>query len=310
VIRFDGRAVLVTGAGRGLGRSYALELARRGASVVVNDPGFDLRGEVVEEHPARDVVAEIVAAGGRAVAAEHSVATRDGAHVLVDAALSAFGRLDAVVHNAGNRRVAPLHELSHEDFDAVLDVHLRGAWFVTRAALPAMRDRGYGRFVFTSSNAAVFGMPNVAAYAAAKMGAVGLCNVVAMEGEPHGILANVVMPAARTRAIGAYPLAQQASFGRQGLPQAATDPATVAALVVYLCSERCTFTHRIYSVTRGRFARVRIGVTPGWRRGDGGVPSAEEVEAHLAELDAGDLDFPVSSSDETRLALETLQRDS
>jgi NAD(P)-dependent dehydrogenase (short-subunit alcohol dehydrogenase family) len=172
-----------------------------------------------------------------------------------------------------------------------------------------MQGQRYGRFVFTSSNAGVFGLSNVAAYAAAKMGVIGLTNAVALEGHDHGILANAVMPAARTRGRDAYAAAQQTSFGGGDLPLSATDPTTVAALVVFLASEQCSFTHRVYSVTRGRFARLLIGVTGGWRAGDDRIPSAEEVAQHLAEIDdEGDFSIPLSSAEETELALGTLLR--
>ena len=150
-LRFDGRVAVVTGGGRGLGRSYALLLASRGAKVVVNDPGGSLDGEGVDSGPAESVVSEITAAGGQAVACTESVSTPEGGDSIVRTALDHYGRLDILVHNAGNVRGGSLKEMSYEDFDAVLDVHLRGAFNVVRPAFPLMCEAGYGRIVLTSS---------------------------------------------------------------------------------------------------------------------------------------------------------------
>jgi len=161
-LRFDGRVAVVTGGGRGLGRSYAMLLASRGAKVVVNDPGGGLTGDGTDAGPADDVVREIAAAGGQAVASTDSVATAAGGKAIVDAALDMDGRIDILIHNAGNVRRASLKEMSYEDFDAVLDVHLRGAFNVVRQAFPVMCEAGYGRIVLTSSIGGLYGNHNVA----------------------------------------------------------------------------------------------------------------------------------------------------
>ncbi|MFY9918959.1 MAG: SDR family NAD(P)-dependent oxidoreductase, partial [Mycobacterium sp.] len=169
-LRFDDRVAVVTGGGRGLGAAYALLLAQQGAKVVVNDPGGSLTGDGADVGPAEKVVREIVAAGGEAVANTESVATAAGGRAIVETALDSYGRIDILVHNAGNVRRASLRELTYEDFDAVLDVHLRGAFHVVRPAFPLMCDAGYGRIVLTSSIGGLYGNHEVANYAVAKAG--------------------------------------------------------------------------------------------------------------------------------------------
>src|ERR1700677_521056 len=185
-LRFDGRVAVVTGGGRGLGRSYALLLASRGAKVVVNDPGGSLDGEGVDSRPAEYVVTEITAAGGQAVACTESVSTPEGGDSIVRTALEHYGRLDILIHNAGNVRRGSLKEMSYEDFDAVLDVHLRGAFNVVRPAFPVMCRAGYGRIVLTSSIGGLYGNRDVANYAAAEGGVIGLSAVAPLEGAPAG----------------------------------------------------------------------------------------------------------------------------
>lgn len=183
-----------------MGRSYALLLAAQGAKVVVNDPGGSLSGAGADETtPAEDVVGEIIAAGGEAVANTDSVATPEGGQAIIGTALDRYGRIDILIHNAGNVRRSPLREMSYEDFEAVVDVHLRGAFHVVRPAFPAMCDADYGRIVLTSSIGGLYGNHGVANYAVAKAGVIGLSNVAAMEGVDHGIRSNVIVPAAVTR---------------------------------------------------------------------------------------------------------------
>ena len=181
--RFDDRVAVVTGGGRGLGRAYALLLASQGAKVVVNDPGVSLAGDGSDIGPAEEVAREIMAAGGDAVASTDSVATPAGGQAIIDMALDSYGRVDVLVHNAGIVRRGSLKEMSYEDFEAVLDVHLRGAFHVVRPAFPLMCDAGYGRIVLTSSIGGLYGNPGVANYAVAKAGVIGLSNVAAMEGQ-------------------------------------------------------------------------------------------------------------------------------
>src|SRR5688572_212508 len=177
-LRFDDRVAVVTGAGRGLGAAYAVLLASKGASVVVNDPGVSIEGDGVDAAPADELVREITAKGGSAVACTDSVATPEGGKAIIQTALDRHGRIDILIHNAGNVRRGTLKEISYEDFDAVLDVHLRGAFHVVRPAFPVMCANGYGRIVLTSSIGGLYGNHQVANYCTAKAGLIGLANAV------------------------------------------------------------------------------------------------------------------------------------
>jgi NAD(P)-dependent dehydrogenase (short-subunit alcohol dehydrogenase family) len=251
--RFDGRVAVVTGGGRGLGRSYALLLASRGAKVVVNDPGGSLTGDGTDGGPAHDVVDEITAAGGDAVVCTASVATAEGGAAIVGAALDHYGRLDVLVHNAGIVRRGSLEELSYKDFDAVLDVHLRGAFHVVRPAFPVMCGAGYGRIVLTSSIGGLYGNHDVANYAAAKAGVIGLSNVVALEGAANGVKCNVIVPGAVTR--------MAAGLDTSAYPP--MDPELVSPAVGWLAHESCSVTGEILAAIAGRIAKVVIAETPG-----------------------------------------------
>jgi NAD(P)-dependent dehydrogenase (short-subunit alcohol dehydrogenase family) len=198
-IRFDGRVAIVTGAGGGLGRTYALELARRGARVVVNDKGGAADGTGSGSSMADAVVKEIREAGGSAVASYDSVSTPEGGSAIVKTAVDAFGRVDVVINNAGILRDKTFAKLEPENLEVVLDVHLKGAFFVSQPAFRLMKEQGYGRFLFTASNAGIFGNFGQTNYGAAKMGLVGLSNVLALEGAKNGITSNVLAPMARTR---------------------------------------------------------------------------------------------------------------
>lgn len=198
-LKFDDRVAVITGAGRGLGRAYALLLASRGARVVVNDPGSSLQGDSSDAIPAEEVVREIKAAGGKAVACTESVATPEGGKAIIQAALDHYGRIDILIHNAGIVRRASLKEMTQKDFDAVLDVHLRGAFHVVRPAFPLMCKAGYGRVVLTSSDVGLYGNYNATNYSVAKAGTIGLSNVVALEGAAEGVKCNAIVPAAVTR---------------------------------------------------------------------------------------------------------------
>src|ERR1700730_11720120 len=190
-LRFDDPVAVVTGAGRGLGRAYAHLLASKGARVVVTDNGGPLTGDSANAGPAQDVVDEITAAGGEAVACTESVATPEGGKAIVQAALDSYGRIDVLVQNAGNVRRGSLKEMTYEDFESVVDVHLRGAFHVVRPAFPLMCEAGYGRIVLTSSIGGLYGNHEVANYAVAKAGVIGLSNVAAIEGAAHGVKSNV-----------------------------------------------------------------------------------------------------------------------
>lgn len=255
-LRYDGRVAVVTGGGRGLGRAYALLLASRGAKVVVNDVGGNLTGDGRDAGPAQDVVREIVAAGGEAVASTDSVATPAGGQAIVDAARNAFGRLDILIHNAGNVRRGSLREISYEDFDAVVDVHLRGAFHVVRTAFPVMCDAGYGRIVLTSSIGGLYGNHDVVNYAVAKAGVIGLSNVAALEGAEHGVTSNVIVPAAVTRMA-------------EGIDTSAyppMDPELVAPTVGWLAHESCSVTGELFIALAGRVATAVIAESPGVHR--------------------------------------------
>jgi NAD(P)-dependent dehydrogenase (short-subunit alcohol dehydrogenase family) len=201
VIDFTGQVAVVTGAGRGLGRLYALELARRGAAVVVNDLGGTMHGHGADPSVADEVVAEIEKAGGTAVASHEPVASPEGGAAIVRTALDRFGRLDALVSNAGIFQTVPFEDLSHADWRRMLEVHLDGGFHLAQPAFRAMKEQGYGRFVFIASSAGLFGQPLSAHYAAAKAGLVGLTSVIAIEGAPHDILANAVLPFGFSRMV-------------------------------------------------------------------------------------------------------------
>ncbi|MFP4324275.1 MAG: SDR family oxidoreductase, partial [Anaerolineales bacterium] len=194
--RFDGRVAVVTGAGRGLGRTHALLLASRGARVVVNDLGVSTTGEGADTSPADDVVNEIKAAGGEAVANHDSV---DAGDKIIQTALDTFGQIDIVVNNAGILRDKSFAKMADEDWDMVHLVHLRGAYKVTKAAWPHFREAGYGRVIMTSSASGIFGNFGQANYAAAKLGLYGFAQTLALEGAKYNIIVNAVAPLAGSR---------------------------------------------------------------------------------------------------------------
>lgn len=269
-LRFDDRVAVITGAGRGLGRAYALLLGARGARVVVNDPGSAIDGVGTDGAPADQVVAEIRAGGGQAVACTASVATAEGGQAIIDTALERFGRVDVVIHNAGNNRYGALTEMSNADFDAVLDVHLRGAFHVVRAAFPSMVEAGYGRVVLTSSIGGLYGNHQVANYAAAKAGVLGLSNVVALEGAAHGVRSNVIVPAAVTRL----------ADGLDTTHYPPMQPDLVAPAVGWLAHESCSVTGEILVSIAGRIARAYLAETPGVYRPSWTIEQvAEQIDA-------------------------------
>ncbi|TGD72308.1 SDR family NAD(P)-dependent oxidoreductase [Mangrovimicrobium sediminis] len=283
-LNFDGRVAVITGAGRGLGRAYALLLGANGAKVVVNDLGGSLQGDGPDAGPAQAVVDEIRAAGGEAVANTDSVATPEGGQAIIQAALDNYGRIDILIHNAGNVRPSPLKEMSYEDFNAVLDVHLKGAFHVVRPAFPLMCEAGYGRIVLTSSIGGLYGNKSVVNYGVSKAGMIGLSNVVAIEGEAEGVKCNVIVPAAVTRMaegidISAYP---------------PMEPELVAPTVGWLAHEDCSVTGEMLVAIAGRVARAYVAETPGvyqpaW--------TMREVGEHMDEIrDTSEpLLFPVTT---------------
>jgi NAD(P)-dependent dehydrogenase (short-subunit alcohol dehydrogenase family) len=284
VIDFEGQTAVVTGAGRGLGRLYAIEMARRGASVVVNDLGGTMHGDGADTSVADLVVEEITAAGGSAVASYDSVDSPEGGEAIVNTAIENFGRLDAVVSNAGIFNSIAFDELTPDDWRRMLSVHLDGGFFLAQNAFRVMKTQGYGRFVFISSSAAMFGQHMEAHYAAAKAGLVGLTNVIALEGEPHGILANTVLPTGFSRmvseTVGDPKALEEAGFFDMIKPE------LVAPMVVFLASRACQFSHRNYSAFGGRFARVFVGLGEGWLADPNSSPTADDIATHLDEISA------------------------
>ena len=263
MIDYEGQVAIVTGAGRGLGRLYALDLARRGAAVVVNDLGGTMRGDGADARVADQVVDEIEKAGGRAVASHDSVDSPEGGQAIVDAAVDTFGRLDAVVSNAGIFNSIPFDQLSPDDWRHMLRVHLDGGFYLSQPAFKVMAKQQYGRFVFISSSAGNFGQPMEAHYAAAKTGLVGLSNVIAIEGAAHGILSNTVLPTGFSRmvteTVGDEKFLTESGFMR------AIRAELVVPLVAFLASRACEFTHRNYSACAGATPACSSGsVRAGW----------------------------------------------
>ena len=285
VIDFAEQVVIVSGAGRGLGRLYALELARRGASVVVNDPGGSMHGDGADTSVADGVVAEVRGGGGIAVASYDSVATHEGGAAIVQTALDAFGRVDSVVSNAGIFHTAPFDELTVDDWNSMLRVHLDGAFNLSQPAFRAMKERGYGRFVFITSSAGIFGQPNSAHYAAAKAGTLGLANVIAIEGAEHGILANCVLPFGYSRMVFETIGARDQVEPDPGFLHA-IEPELVVPIVVFLASRVCALSHHNFSACAGRFARVFVGLGDGWVADREHNPTAEDMAEHLGSIAA------------------------
>jgi NAD(P)-dependent dehydrogenase (short-subunit alcohol dehydrogenase family) len=271
---FEGRVAVVTGAGRGIGRAYARLLADRGASVVVNDLGSSMQGDGTDAGPASAVATEIVAAGGVAIADTSDVATEAGGQALVDAAVARFGRLDVLVNNAGIIRWAGLPEADADNLARHLAVHVGGSFNTTRAAWPHMVEQRYGRIVMTTS-AGLFGLPNNLSYATAKGAVIGLTRSLTTAGAAHGILVNLIAPAAMTRMAG--------RDTDEIDPQMAPD--LVAPMVAFLAHESCPVSGEIYSAGAGRFARIFVAETPGYVH-TGSAPTIEDVAEHWAAINA------------------------
>lgn len=282
MIRFDDQVAIVTGAGRGLGRLYAMDLAARGASVVVNDVDADVADAVVKE------------IGRAAVASYDSVDTPEGGAAIVARAVDAFGRLDAVVSNAGIFNTTPFDELTVDQWNDMRRVHLDGAFHLSQPAFRVMKARSYGRFVFIASSAGAFGQPDSAHYAAAKAGTIGLANVVAIEGEPHGITANCVLPFGYSRMVWDLVGPREELESTPGFLHA-IEPELVVPIVTYLASRECSVTHHNFSACAGRFARVFMGLTDGVV----GPTTAEDIATSLDEVTATDsFTIPTSIIDE------------
>jgi NAD(P)-dependent dehydrogenase (short-subunit alcohol dehydrogenase family) len=270
-LRFDNRVAVITGGGRGLGRAHALLLAARGAKIVVNDPGTSMQGDATEEAPADALVTEIKALGGEAVASTDSVATPAGAKAIVKTATDAFGRLDILIHSAGNVRRGLLTDISYEDFESVLAVHLKGAFHMVREAFPLMAAQQYGRIVLTGSINGLYGKANNANYALCKAGFMGLSNTAALEGKDVGVRSNVIIPAAVTRM----------SEGIDTSKFPPMEPEMVAPAVAYLCHESSEVRGELLVAMGGRVARAFVAESrgvyhPSW--------SIEQVAQDIAEI--------------------------
>ena len=284
---FDGRVAIVTGAGGGLGREHALLLASRGARVVVNDLGGGLHGETEGTgNDAEAVAKEIEAAGGVAVADTNTVATAEGGAAIVQTALDAFGQIDIVVNNAGILQDKTFHNMTEDMDHAVIDVHLHGAFNVTRPAWVKFREQGYGRVVNTSSNSGLLGNFGQANYGAAKMGLVGFTRVLSHEGAKYNIKVNALAPVAATRM----------TAGLLGDMAERVGPDLVSPIVGWLCHEDCPVTGEVYSAVGGRIARYFVALTPGYYKAD---LSIEDVRDNFATIrDEKDYIVPNTTGDE------------
>lgn len=276
-IRFNGRVAIVTGAGAGLGRVYALELAKKGAKVVVNDVGGAKDGSGEKSRSAADrVVEEIKAMGGKAAASYDSVSTPEGGEAIVAKAVEVFGKVDILINNAGILRDRSFGKMEVEDWKKVLSVHLDGAYNVTKPAFLIMREKGYGRIVMITSAAGLFGNFGQANYSAAKMGVVGLMNTLKLECENYGIKVNTVAPIAGTR------------LTKEVLPYDLFEklkPEYIAPMVLYLASEQCSVTGMIYNASITYYGRVGIVQGNGVMLGQNGrLPNPEDVASHIKQI--------------------------
>jgi NAD(P)-dependent dehydrogenase (short-subunit alcohol dehydrogenase family) len=294
-LSFDGKVAIITGAGGGLGRQHALLLARRGALVVVNDLGGSVDGTGSSESAAQKVVDEITAAGGEAIANYDSVATPEGGESIVKTAVDTFGRIDIVINNAGILRDKSFHNMTPDLMNPVFDVHLKGAFHVTRPAWLHMREQGYGRIVSTSSAAGIFGNFGQTNYGAAKMGLVGFTRVLALEGAKYNIKANAIAPLALTRMT-------EDIMGPLGDKLA---PELITPIAAWLSHEDCDVSGEVYSVGGGRVARVFIGETKGFYKSD---LSLEDIRDNWSTIRDTDGYFvPANIGEETAYYMEVFK---
>ena len=295
-VSFENRVVIVTGAGNGLGKAYALELGKRGAKVVVNDLGGAVDGSGSGNSHADDVVNEIIENGGEAVANYDSVATKDGGESIVQTAVDSFGTVDAVINNAGILRDKSFANITEEEFSLIIEVHLKGTYFVTQPAFKIMKENNYGRIVNVASPSGLFGNFGQTNYGAAKMGIVGLTNVLAIEGAKYNIKVNVIAPTAYTRMTEALLPEDVGKLFSAEL---------VTPMVTYLASEACEPTHEIFGVAAGRFARIGIITHEGYVNTQA---TAEDIASNIEEIRTiTDGSYPLSNEDELLLIQKAIQ---
>ena len=295
-VNFENRTVIVTGAGNGLGKAYALELGSRGAKVVVNDLGGSVDGSGSASSPADDVVNEIIKNGGEAIADYDSVATKEGGESIVQSALDNFGTVDAVINNAGILRDKSFANMSEDELSLILDVHLKGTFFVSQPAFKVMKENNYGRIVNVASPSGLFGNFGQSNYGAAKMGIVGLTNVLSIEGAKYNIKVNVIAPTAYTRMTEALLPEDVGKLFSAEL---------VTPMVVYLASEACEPTHEIFGVAAGRFARIGIITHNGYVNTSA---TAEDISENIEEIRTiKDGTYPLSNEDELMIIQKAIQ---
>ena len=277
-IRYDGRVAIITGGGAGIGRQYALDLASRGASVVINDLGCDRHGEGCFESAADSVADEIISNGGNAISVYGDISDPSTGKTLVDTALSKFGGVDILISNAGIIRDSTFPKTSEGDWDWILNVHLKGAYLAIHPAFNAMRESGYGRIILTTSGAGLYGNFGQANYAAAKMGLVGLMNVLELEGARYNIHVNTIAPLATTRMTADLFHGKLADLMK---------PAYVTALGLFLASEECNESGHIYNAAGGWYSRTEVMCSPGAIIGDGtGNVSPEDIRSEFNRINS------------------------
>jgi NAD(P)-dependent dehydrogenase (short-subunit alcohol dehydrogenase family) len=304
-IDFSGQVAVVTGAGGALGSAFCRELAKRGAAVVANDLGGATTGAGGSHDFADAIVSELKASGAPAIANYDTVATAAGGQAIIDAAVSAFGRVDIVISNAGNQRNGAFGELSEADIEAVYAVHAKGAFHVCQPAYREMVRQGYGRLVLVSSQSGIFGNPFRANYGSAKTALIGLMNVIAQEA-PEGVVVNTLFPNAQGGRLGGTPLAERpdvaflkAAGERSQHFVEGMKPEFVAALACYMASRQCDSSQNMFSVLGGKYSRLFVGLTEGWYVPGPDAPSCEDVLGHLDRInDTSHFSVPMSGLDE------------